>query len=186
MAYYQNEMKVRGYISFVEVKQFQQSQDFSYHFNVALSMGKDKQTGQNRPSEFFKVQVSANASKSNHGRIGNGDFVQLEGRLRARTYQDNQGQKQTYHYIEAFDLFLINKAKPKLDQQVPQQGYQQAPQQAPQQPMQAYGSQNNASTVQNFQPMPNQGNGAHHPNEQQAPMQPNQQSFNPNEADIPF
>lgn len=102
MSFTKNEINVRGYVNYLKQKQF--GDGFSYEFSITLAAGKDKQG--NYKSEYFNVLLSSTTSKSNAGKFKDGDFVQVEGRLRNRPYEKD-GQKQYYPYIEGFDIFCL-------------------------------------------------------------------------------
>jgi hypothetical protein len=109
MALNENSFIVRGYCNFLEQKQLPDG-GFVYKFSTTLSAGKDQHG--NYKKEYFNVEVSKNCSQSNAGKLTEGDFVQIQGRIRNRQYEKN-GQKMFWPYLEAFDLFVLIKGKPK-------------------------------------------------------------------------
>lgn len=170
MSYTQNNFSVRGYVNYLKEKPMNDG-TFIYVFSVSLAAGKDKEG--NFKKEYMTVEVSSNCSASSKGKIDSGDFVQIEGRVRNRSYQKQDGSKGFYTYLEAFDLFVLNKGTPQQQTEQPRQSYQQQqprqpyqqqrpPQQPPQQAWQGAGN--------NFVPNP-----APQQPPQQAPQQPPQQ-----------
>ena len=132
MSFSKNQIELRGYVNYLK-QQPLSAGGFLFKFSITLAAGKD--IAGNYKKEYMNVTVAKDCSASNAGKFADGDFVQIEGRLRNEKYQANDGTTKTFTYVEAFDLFCLVKGQGGYQQQQPQgqpQQYQQ-PQQ-PQQP----------------------------------------------------
>jgi single-strand DNA-binding protein len=100
---------------------------------------KDKQTGQQQTVTEWHRIVLRDRGNFKLGQIAaqylkKGSKVYIEGKLKTRKWQDNQGQDRYTTEIVANEMQMLDSMS---EAERPQQGYQQqqqAPQQAPQQP----------------------------------------------------
>ncbi len=155
---------------------------------------KDKQTGQQQErTEWHRVVFFNRLAEIAGEYLRKGSQIYIEGSLRTRKWQDNNGQDKYTTEIVASEMQMLGGRGGNMDggyqqqgggyqqqqpqqQQAPQQGYQQ---QAPQQqaPQQNYQQQ---APQQSYQPAPQQA-----PQSQPAPQQP-AQGFDDFDDDIPF
>lgn len=155
---------------------------------------KDKQTGQQQErTEWHRVVFFNRLAEIAGEYLRKGSQIYIEGSLRTRKWQDNNGQDKYTTEIVASEMQMLGGRGGNMDggyqqqgggyqqqqpqqQQAPQQGYQQ---QAPQQqaPQQNYQHQ---APQQSYQPAPQQA-----PQSQPAPQQP-AQGFDDFDDDIPF
>lgn len=151
---------------------------------------KDKNTGQQQErTEWHRVVFFNRLAEIAGEYLRKGSKVYLEGSLRTRKWQDQQGQDRYTTEIVASEMQMLDSRGEGGFQQQPQGFQQQAPQQAPQQSYQQpqQQQQQQQAPQQQYQ-QPQQGF------QQQAPQQAPQQKAAPQPApgmddfddDIPF
>lgn len=97
---------------------------------------KDKQTGEPREAtEWHRVVFKGKVAEIANQYLSKGSKVYIEGSLKTRKWQNQQGVDQYTTEIMARDMQMLD-SKPQGDSYAPQQGYQ--PQQPTQQPQQGY------------------------------------------------
>lgn len=137
----------------------------------------DKQTGEKKEAtEWHRVVFFRKLSEIVGQYLAKGSKVYVEGSLRTRKYQDQQGQDRYITEIRGSEMQMLDSAQSGNGQANNQGGYQQ-PAQQPQQPQQQYG--NGQKPQRNQRPPTNNS----YAQAQNQPPQMQQPDF---DDDIPF
>jgi single-strand DNA-binding protein len=139
-----------------EVK-FMPSGDAVCNITVATSeTWKDKTSGEQRESaEWHKISAFGRLAEIMGEYLHKGSKVYIEGKLKTRKWQDNNGQDRYSTEIVASEMQMLDsrgggsgQTGPQVQQSQQQQSAQQAPQQAPQQQHQPHMQQQQAHQPQ--------------------------------------
>ena len=96
----------------IEAKEFDNFT--TYSFSVATNESwKDKQTGERKTvTDWHKIQVTGKRGEMMRNFFKKGDAITIEGKAKTREYENKEGQKLKYSYIQLTDFeFPISSNK---------------------------------------------------------------------------